>query len=215
MRCEEVEVLLAEYVVGALPGEQARAVGEHLRQCDGHPDASELALGALALGYASEPLEPPPQLRARLFEAVGGAEPRQRRRRRWLSLLAPAAALVAALAVAAWALFPSGSEDEKVLAQATAPDGGTLALVEDGAALVVEVRGLPRPPGGLAYQLWAIRGEEWVPLHTLGTGVTSWRGAVQYPFRRGDQLCLTLEAPEGAAWPTSAPVLIASVVADP
>lgn len=214
MRCEEVEVLLPEYASGALAPGEAEAVREHLEVCDQHPEAVELVTGVLALAAASEPVSPPPQLRSRVLAAVGAQESGMPSRRRRLSLVASAALLLVALA-AGWALIPRGSEDARVLAQATGEDGATLTLVQEGAALVVAVAGLPQPPSGLAYQLWAIRGEEWVPLHTMGAGVTAWRGSVGYPFRRGDQLCLTLEAPEGAAWPTSPPVLVASVVADP
>lgn len=73
MNCQELEILLADYVDGSIRGEEKSAVEKHLADC---PDCAELArdaAGAVAFMERAATVEAPPELVTRiLFEITDG-----------------------------------------------------------------------------------------------------------------------------------------------
>jgi hypothetical protein len=71
LTCEEVEDLVALYVIDALSDDEAAAVTEHLATCpEPHPSIAELAPLAPALALAADPVDAPPALRGRVLDAI-------------------------------------------------------------------------------------------------------------------------------------------------
>jgi len=95
MTCGDLEILLSEYVDGALSSDQARSVEEHLNRC---PDCADLARdGKLARAFIERAadVEPPPELLTRILNETGsgrhGSLGRGLGIRSWFnSLIAPA-----------------------------------------------------------------------------------------------------------------------------
>lgn len=99
MSHDELRELTESYVLGALTQEERRALEEHLTTCaECAKDVRELMRVAEALGQLVEQREPPPQLRDRLLEAVGGSPARTRRSvPLWMAAAAALAAIGAGL----------------------------------------------------------------------------------------------------------------------
>lgn len=73
MTCADLDILLAEYVDGALRGEQKAAVESHLALCQGCAELARDAAGAVAFMERSSGVEAPPELVTRiLFEITSG-----------------------------------------------------------------------------------------------------------------------------------------------
>lgn len=73
MTCRDVDELAAAYALGALGGDDERAVSEHLATCrEPHAEARELIGVAALVPTMEEPVAPTPQLRARLMATVAG-----------------------------------------------------------------------------------------------------------------------------------------------
>ena len=67
----EVEEVLAAYVLGALPPQEASRVEAHLRDCPEHREAAaQLQSSASRLALAADDVPPPSSLRQRVLEAV-------------------------------------------------------------------------------------------------------------------------------------------------
>lgn len=211
--CAEVEALLEELALGVLPRDQERRLRAHLDGCPRHPTAQERLFAGAAIAFEPEPVEPPVSLRERVLAI---AEPRQesgvtRQLRR--IVMGAAALLVVAAAAGAWYVARDGSSDATLVARGGGdPDGATLELRERDGEAFVTVAGLPLPPAGMTYQLWLVQGEAWHPLTTFVPDREGrWSGAVLRAFALGDWLCVTLEQAGGAPWPTSAPVVAATI----
>lgn len=77
MSCAQAEDLLGAYALEALPEEEMRRVGEHLRTCAEHrAAAAELRATTVMLPLTVEDRDPSPDLRARIVEAVKATPPR-------------------------------------------------------------------------------------------------------------------------------------------
>lgn len=74
MTCQDLELLLAEYVDGSLHGEQKSAIDEHLADCPACAELAQDAAGAVAFMERAAVVEAPPELVTRiLFELTDGA----------------------------------------------------------------------------------------------------------------------------------------------
>ena len=80
MSCEERGPDIFLYAAGALEGEQARELAAHLRggcgTCEAELAAAEATLAELSSGL--DPVEPSPDVRARLMARVAGGQARPR-----------------------------------------------------------------------------------------------------------------------------------------
>lgn len=82
MRCAELEILLADYLDGAVSGAEKSAVEEHLAGCAACAELARDAAGAVAFMDRGAAIEPPPGMVARIL-----ADDRIRLRRSWLERL--------------------------------------------------------------------------------------------------------------------------------
>lgn len=75
LRCSEVLEQAGAYVVGALPGDEAAAVRDHVAACpESHAEIRELGAVVPALFEAVEQVEPPPALKQRILAAAAAEQ---------------------------------------------------------------------------------------------------------------------------------------------
>ncbi len=229
MNCEEISDLLPAYVLGALEPDEVEAIEEHLRAGREHDEELvELRTTVFALDRYSDELSAGAigaPVGGRI-EAVSGAADREapetaskKRASAWL----PAAPGwgIAAIAAGVLLLFGAGW----VAGQLLAGEGGeTYAYAiegEDGAfmevlgdtasdSVTVTMAGLQRLEDR-SYQVWAIRGGEWVSIGVCNTNAEGrWVGDFDFSLRTGERVALTVEPRGGSDMPTSDPVLIST-----
>lgn len=82
MSCGELEILLADYLDGAVSGVEKLAVEAHLAGCASCTELGRDAAGAIAFMGRAAPVEPPPGMVARIL-----ADSRIRLRRFWTERL--------------------------------------------------------------------------------------------------------------------------------
>ncbi|HEX8920594.1 MAG TPA: anti-sigma factor, partial [Pyrinomonadaceae bacterium] len=71
MTHEDYKEMLAAYALGALDGEERRALEEHLRTCaDCAAEVAEWSDATAALALSAASVEPPAELRARILESI-------------------------------------------------------------------------------------------------------------------------------------------------
>lgn len=173
--------------------------------------------------------DPPPPLvepsaHAAADDTAGGPDGQARvipLRRRWVGLLAAAAvALIAGVvgvqlvdresdpaapALAAPAAQVFGAEDAKAVTVSTANGGKLRVAVSPGRGeMAVDVRSLPDPGEGRAYQLWTGHGGEMISAGVLEPDDTGAAMAMPEP---GDTVNVTVEPARGSEQPTSAPIV--------
>ena len=206
---DEQDMQAAEYVMGALPPVQARALEAlalHDESVRAGIAAWELRLAPLADLVVPEP--PPPVLWRRLALATGidsviQAPVRRGRQVFWKATTAASMAMAASLAFLLFAKPPAGPEP---LMAALSPLGGPGAtfLVQvgaDGKATVVAVGDLSVPPGR-ALELWAVAAGATAPV-SLGLLPSSGSARLTIPVQPGTQLLVSQEQAGGS--PTKAP----------
>jgi anti-sigma-K factor RskA len=183
---EQLEQLVAGYVLGALQPEEAAQVDAHLDACVSCRElAGRLSRAVATVPLAAERVAPPPRLRARVLAAAaaGGrpdTEPRFERRSRLLPLPRlrrtswPVPSRWASAALIAWlAAFALGTSVGSHVARppATARTAqyelagsgrlataeGRVFLLPDASLIFVQFSGLPQPNQGRVYELWIIR----------------------------------------------------------
>jgi hypothetical protein len=202
------------------------------RECRAELDWLRPAVDTLP---ASAPqVEPPPELKTRVMEAVEReaellraagesadrpAPPSPPRRSRWPLALAPRAGLalvagcVVAVAVVAALLASSGGAGTRtVRAQITNPALSHVqaSLRVRGSRAELQVEGLPAPAANHVQELWVKRGGS--PAAPAGTFVLE-SGSVRVtrPVHRGDVVLVTVERGRGAAAPTTQPIMTVRV----
>jgi anti-sigma-K factor RskA len=213
---EAVDALLAGYVLGSLSGEDAaeadRLLIDHVPECQGCLATLDAFQGLTGeLGMVAAPSVPPETLLPRLQRSLDG--PRRRGLPAWSPsrLVAAAAAAVVVVGVAGLAITQSGSGPDQLLSQADLvqvqsikqrPDAEVTSL--DGLAdevgapgleeLYLMGRGVPAPPAGSTYRLWAVNGdgETWIGDFTPVDGLVVLRIAVDP--NTVDHLLVTIEA---------------------
>src|SRR4051812_29857574 len=163
------------WVLGALDDDEAWRFSAHLEVCASCRDEVErLRVAAAVLPLAAPPVEPPPELKARLMGIVE-AEARDRRAaaepakppsrwRAWLEALQARPALAAGLAallivaggVVGFAVRGSGgSEAHTAVAQSSVP--GAHGELVQGQGAQLRVTNMPAPRPGRVYQVWVKR----------------------------------------------------------
>jgi hypothetical protein len=143
----------------------------------------------------------------------------RRRPRSWRRLfeiprpaLALGAAILAAVAIGAYAIGSGGSDQQQtVTAEAQAPPGVTAVVERTGDKGILRVSGLPQRTNGI-YEVWIARGKKIVP-STLFQTHRDGSGAAGIPngLKDADQVMVTLEPPHGSLKPTRAPIIVAKI----
>ncbi len=214
---EDPDLLAAEYVIGALAPEQARAL-EALAMQDATIAASiaDWQDRLAPLAQAVPALPPPPLLWRRLALATGiegvlaGPAATRRGSRLWRSPGLWRATTVAAMALAAslaFLLLGRPAQQQEPLLAALSPAGSPAAtfLVRvdaNGQATVVAAAN-PNTPQGRALELWALNAGEGMAPVSLGLLPGSGRKQLLLPNRAGTKLLVSQE-PEGGS-PTGQP----------
>ncbi len=216
---EDRDLQAAEYVIGALPPAQARAL-EALAMSDASVAASVAAWeGRLApLADLVPPLAPPAMLWRRLALATGiesviqAAPPRRSAAGRvwrspglWRAMTVGSMAVAASLAFLLYAGKPEPLT--AVLSPGSAPGGTFLVRVgPDGAATVVALGDISVPQGR-ALELWAVTAGGSVPV-SMGLLPPAGRARFHIPLPAGTQLLVSQEQAGGSPTkqPTSTPI---------
>lgn len=226
-RDEQVEL----YVLGLLDEGETAAVERLLRDDpDARRRARELREVLSTLAFDAEPVEPSPDLKARILDAartepspatvrppVSLAERRRADRAGWAPWLVAAGLAIALAASLLWnAQLRSDLDDAPETATyAIAGTGtaagvaGALVVVEDRDEAVLSLAGLSALPADRAYQVWLIADGEPVPNVTFlpnAAGVAT----VMIPGDIADYrtLAITVEPLAGSAAPTTEPIIV-------
>jgi anti-sigma-K factor RskA len=230
---------LAAYALGALPAAEADRMRLHLESCRDCRAELDWLRGAVdALPASVTPVEPPPELKARVMEIVQAeaallraageaadrppgevpqhSPPRTTRIRRWLSgprLPAAVGLAVACLAAIVVLLVSASTSTRRVPVRITAQalvghTRASLSVRGDHAELTVSH--LPVPPAGHVEELWVKRGNA-APIPAGVFVLQSGTVPVGRPVHHGDLVLVTIEPGRGTAQPTTSPFLIARV----
>lgn len=209
MNCEQVRELEAAFALDALGEVERHAVIAHLDGCGDHPKLAEFR--AVAITFASQATDrrPPTALRDRVMMATRAPAARPRRAFPLRSSAAAAVMVAVCIAAAGWFLVSRGGDGEAPYLREFTSDSGVAVRVEadfEGALTQVAFRGLD--VGG-DYQLWAIRGEDWLSMGQFTANAEGgWSGEFSFAIHRGDSLCLTSLSPEQSSGPFGEPVFI-------
>ncbi len=218
----------AAYALGALEEPEARAFEEHLAGCaECRGELAALRPVVATLPAATEPVRPPPELKARIMrtveseaallhaagpEADAPAAP-ARSGRRWFPLRPlPALAAACVLLLAGAGIGVAVLEDDARTLRGDVQVAGAEAelRVRDGRGTLV-VEGMPRPPRGRIYQVWLQRGSgPPAPTRALFTVGPDGRGEVGVPGDVEDvDAVLVTREPDGGSQTPSEPPMIA------
>ncbi len=190
---------VAAYALGALDGDEARAVGMHLRSCDecqAEYDALRPVVSAVGNAVGNE-MVPSPLLKARIMREVRFAQTRPARRFAWLAYAFAAACLL--LAIGLGAIVLQQRQTISTLASSSAH------------RIYVVAHGLPALPPGKVYQMW-----------TLAKGATAVAPSVTFvPDTTGNALvtvpadpatttetAISVEPAGGSKQPTTKPIAV-------
>jgi anti-sigma-K factor RskA len=231
----EFRELVASYVIGAVPEDEAARIRTHISTCaECRAEAESLARVTSSLDLAVAPEAVPEGFADRVMaRASADSVSRPVPRRRWtLAAALAAAALVALAAVAGGAWLDARSDlarNERIIAALLdSRDGLNLAGAGDAVGKVVPrseggsvfvARGLEPVSGDRTYQLWLMTGsceEPTAPSCTIRNGgtfrpedgiavLTSAR-----PWRGYSRAAVTIEPRGGSARPTTDPVMISA-----
>lgn len=224
MICDDVRELEAAYALDALGEDERAAVAAHLATCNDHPDLAHMRATVLALGHAAEEEAPPEALRQRVLSsaresrsqasrpATGERHPGWGRIISGPWTLGLAAALGAlAILLAVFALANRGDGDER-LVRSFETDGGievTVDTVLGERDTRVRFANLAALPEGQEYQLWAIRGSDWLSLGRFRPNPEGgWAGDFAFAFMEGDAVYLTVWTGEGVSGPFGEPIFV-------
>lgn len=211
---------LAAYLLGALEPGEAAALEQHLADCEEcRAELRWLRPAVQVLPEAVDPVEPPPQLRARVMAEVGADAKRARRsgagrgRRRSSPLLRPLAglALVALLgaAVAGYAIRAGdgGGEDATTVIAGKAP-AVTAEVVRDGDSGTLHLAHVRPLPAGEVLQAWVQREGRVESARTLFVPNRDGTATAAIDDMRGvEVLMVTAEPRGGSEQPTGEPIV--------
>lgn len=227
---EEYKGLIAAYVLGAIPADELAEVSGHIVSCD--TCTEEVNAQSKVVGHLALTVDPVP-LPAGFADGVvalarqgsptsaGTSEPAGGQvlpfRRRVLSgVLAAAAAVI--IGVLGAGFLDARSDllrSRQVIGALTADSGlplegsggskGHMVPTESGALFVAA--GLPEPPDGRTYQLWAIRNDRFLSLGTFGVEEGQAVVRIEDPVEGVDAMAVTVEPEGGSDQPSSDPVM--------
>lgn len=226
--CHHIEDAHA-WALGILPVDRADEFLAHLKTCLVCQDELERAQRLLAaMADAVPSTTPPPELRARVMDAVrsetalseAADEPLDKTQATARTRRVGPAALLAALAVGAIAATFAminliGDETNSrpdipvrtTPGEVTAGGGGAAAsaqVVTRGSASRLELARMAPPPRGQVYQVWVVRaGDKATPTGSLFSIPRSGRATVALPSLSDvEKVIVTAEAPRGSRTPT-------------
>jgi anti-sigma-K factor RskA len=221
------------YVLGAMTADERKRFESHLATCPAcREEVDDLRPAAEALPMASPPVLPPRALKDRVMAEVereaallasagdaadraGAPQPRERRRRSWLSgwRLAPVAAVLIVAAVLAVSSLTGGGTTTYTAQVPASGASAELKVSDDQATLVMT--DFPAPPAGKVYEVWLMPKGSTTPQPTSVLFKPNADGSVEakIPGSMTDvqQVLVTAEPPSGSATPTSDPVLSATL----
>lgn len=216
----------AAYVLGALPEDEAREFGTHLRQCAAcREEVAALQHVADSLPSAVPQRSAPAELRGRVLATVTseaelrnasarGAEARPARapRERWQWRFATAGLALALLAAVAVIAFSGGQSRRVIQARVSAP-GATASLRVVGTRGQLQIEGMPQSPAGKVYEVWVQRGRGVHATDALFNVTSAGRASVGVPVSLAGAraVMVTAEPRGGSSRPTSAPVIVATL----
>ena len=225
--------LVPVYAVGALEGEELRALEEHLDECP-LCRAELRELSQVVTEALLEPVEPPPSVLKAVLAETGGtatATPhatgeevhRLRPRRRIPELVAALVVLVLGFGSVSFWLGRStapatvaASGGKVVYIRLTGSSGSYLRLELQASQAVVAATNLPRLARGRTYQVWGLlRGDPGSAPVSLGLAGGDPLGAkfTLPAISRYQALAVTAEPTGGTVAPTSAPLVTGRVKA--
>ena len=227
---EEIQSVLAAYVMSAVPEEEVPAIRAHILSCERCFEETERYASALAVLPELVDPEPLPTgfadrvLTLAVGEDEQAQEAPQKLRRwipsfRWVAAGIGATAVIVALVVMATSLFASNNrldEYESAVAavvhdpNARPLDGvggaeGVIANTDKGAVLVVADLG--EAPSDRDYQLWLIEDGVPVPAETFDVAGSVVVIESEHSFDESDGAAVTVEPEGGSSEPTTDPVL--------
>ena len=215
MEHRELQDLIPAHALDALEADDARVLEEHLETCEEcRREFDEMLETTALLAFATDHVEPPASLRAKILDAV--AEPAPVRARPRLRLAFVRGALAGALAVAAIALVvgialhgrSSGSSSASVYLLAGKVQG---AVVRSGSSSKLVVMNLKAPAPGHTYEAWLIGADKKpVPAGTFRAGTS-----IVYDLKGNSSktrtVAITVEPAGGSPAPTTPAIASASL----
>lgn len=211
--CDALRDLLPAYALGAADPDEARQIDALLPSC---PEwQAELAAYAQLEGDLAAlipPVVPPPDVKARLMQAVATRPTRQRLSWGWIAAACLLIALIASNA--AWAALSSRQARLELVLSAqtnTAPAAvGRVLWTRHEPQAVLLLAGLPALPSDQTYQAWMRDGERIVSLGLIqpqqdGSAALVIDGALL--AGRFDTVGVTVEPAGGSDTPSSPPIV--------
>jgi anti-sigma-K factor RskA len=210
---------LAAYLLGSLSESEAKEVETHVEGCRECREQLRWLRPALeVLPESVEPVEPDPQLRARIMadieDDLRGApsterpRPQARRTRFRLWALRPAVGLAAVLVVIAGVVgFTVGGDSGDNTETITSQSGVQAKLERMGDSGTLELASLRQLPPGRVYQAWVKTGKKVDPssLFVPKADGTATAG-ISENLNGADEVMVTVEPQGGSPYPTSPPV---------
>jgi anti-sigma-K factor RskA len=214
---EHIDELIPGYALHALEADDERVVVAHMNECERcRARLREFQGVTAALAHAAPPVEPPPQLRQRLLEAiepvVAAPTPAPatapQRRSWWPRVSAVAVPMLAAAVVAllVWNISLRNDLNNKNV-QAVAPIGKVGSVVSYAGGRVALFGHVAPAPSGHVYEAWVI------PDHGKGTPIAAgtftggpFHLTLTHAAGPGDVIAVTLERGQGGTAPNGTPV---------
>jgi anti-sigma-K factor RskA len=212
---EHVDELIAGYALHALDPEDERAVDAHIAQCERcRIHLREMEAVAVAIAFTAPQASPPPELRARVMDAVDqsvvyGAppEPEPAPRPRWswwprFAAFAVPALVVAVVALGIWNIsLHNDVQNAEVRAVDPVTNVGNVVSYTGGHAALFG--SLEPAQAGHVYEAWVIPKGQKVP---EAAGTFTGGGQLSFTLTRsaapGDTIVITLEPGNGGPTPT-------------
>lgn len=225
---DHLKSLIAPYVLGALPAEEAPAVRSHILGCDEcRADADGFSRVSGSLALLVEPVALPDGFSERVLTAVRDdriSTPSTTRapalgwRRRWGVLVSYAALSLAVLGLG-WGYLDARSdlEQKRTLVGALLQGDGGFELRGHPAAVakVVPSRtgplfvatGLAQAPDSQTYQLWLIKGKRPVSAGTFDASDQIVVLELERSLKGSAAVAVTIEPDGGSKLPTTTPIM--------
>ncbi len=225
------EELKDAYVLGALSETERQEFEEYLAA---HPErqAEVEELGAVAglLALSPQEHEPPPQLRSRILEAVGGEATRAGEDRRsafaWIGELlkvrnlALGAAALLVIGLFSWSMLLrkevrdlEASQQKTIVLEGSgvAEEVRAEVVVLEGGRAVLMAENMPPVPEDRTMQIWVIEDDNPEPGGLFEPDDKMVAAAITHPLRGADAIAVTVEPDGGSRKPTSHPMLTAKL----
>lgn len=224
MAHDDYKEMIPAHALSALDAAEERALNEHLAECaECRRDLAEWEATAASLALTADPVEPSPEVRARILRSVSSVSSVVPLPARPLAAIA-AIVIFAALIISVIVLWQQNrtlKQQNEIAQLLTAPGtrvaqlSGTneatgasakLAYDQNGRAVLI-ADGLPRAPQGKEYQLWFIVDKKPIPGKTFAPdnrGHSLSQDQVPQAARNSAVFAITLEPTGGVSAPTGA-----------